>query len=154
MNRIAELRKSKGITQIDLAKKLGIAQNTLSQYENELRNPSASIILSIAEIFGVSTRYLLGLPDTDAEQEEAKDSIQDVTAIQELYSTYNSSIISELNLALQNGWKLLHVGTVTEQCDCGSAGSCICYTLGWFGPSSDAPYIRTEDDSLAHLQSW
>ena len=61
MNKIAELRKRNGISQSELAAQLGIAQNTLSQYENEVRKPTVRIIERIADIFGVTTNYVLGI---------------------------------------------------------------------------------------------
>lgn len=53
MNRIAELRKKSGLSQSELAAKVGIAQNTLSQYETNLRNPKHDIILKIADALHV-----------------------------------------------------------------------------------------------------
>ena len=66
MNRIAELRKKSGLSQSELATKVGIAQNTLSQYETNLRNPKHDIILKIAEALHVFPHELYG----DAEWKE------------------------------------------------------------------------------------
>jgi repressor LexA len=60
MNRIKELRKSKNITQVRLAKILNIAQPTLSGYETGNFQPDNDVLLQIADFFGVSVDYLLG----------------------------------------------------------------------------------------------
>lgn len=60
MNRIAELRKQRGLSQVELAGKVGIAQNTLSQYETGIRMPTWQISQSLAALFGVSIGYLMG----------------------------------------------------------------------------------------------
>ena len=62
-SKIKELRIVNGLSQQDLAKKLNAKQNTLSRYENNLARPSYEILVSIAEIFDVSTDYLLGVED-------------------------------------------------------------------------------------------
>lgn len=59
-NRIKELRKNKNLTLIDLSKKINIPNNTISQYENERRNPTESTWQKIADFFNVSVEYLKG----------------------------------------------------------------------------------------------
>lgn len=58
--RIQEIRKSKGIKQKELAAKLGIAANTLSQYETGNREPDLETIKRIALILEVTVDELLG----------------------------------------------------------------------------------------------
>lgn len=58
--RIRFLRDGAGMTQKDLAKKLNIANSTLSQYENDLRVPSDAVKARLADCFGVTVDYLLG----------------------------------------------------------------------------------------------
>lgn len=59
-NRLVSLRKEFGFTQKDLADKLNITAKAISFYELEQREPSEMVLIQIAEIFGVSTDYLLG----------------------------------------------------------------------------------------------
>lgn len=59
-NRIAELRKNQGWSQSVLAKQIGVAQNTVSQYENGLRDIPTNIVLKLATLFEVTPSYLLG----------------------------------------------------------------------------------------------
>ena len=62
MNHIADIRKAHGLSQSQLASQLGIAQNTLSQYENGIRTPTKRIISNISKMFEVTENYVLGYP--------------------------------------------------------------------------------------------
>lgn len=55
--RIKKLRKSKGVTQRELATRLGISEQAVSKWEKNLSNPSTKNLLQIAKIFGVSITY-------------------------------------------------------------------------------------------------
>lgn len=57
--RIQEIRKSKGIKQKELAEKLGIAANTLSQYETGNREPDIETTKKIAKELGVTVDELI-----------------------------------------------------------------------------------------------
>lgn len=57
-NRIAELRKEKGLTLKQLGDILEIRDNTLSQYETGKRNPQLGLLQEIADYFDVSLEYL------------------------------------------------------------------------------------------------
>lgn len=61
--RIKNLREEKNLTQKDLAKKLNIANSTLSQYETGQRVPSDEVKIKIAEFFQVTLDYLFGVTD-------------------------------------------------------------------------------------------
>lgn len=60
MNRIKELRKSNGLTLVELSQKVGIPNNTISQYENEKREPKEPTWQALANFFNVSVDYLKG----------------------------------------------------------------------------------------------
>lgn len=60
MNRITQLRNEHGMKQADLARRLGVAPNTLSYYENEKRQLFPEMIRKICAVFGVTSDYLLG----------------------------------------------------------------------------------------------
>lgn len=63
MNRIAQLRKEKGMNQQQLGKALGAAQNTISNWELGKRDPDYTMCIRLADFFGVSLDYLLGNSD-------------------------------------------------------------------------------------------
>lgn len=59
-NKLRLLRKEKGLTQKQLADKLGLAFSTISMYERGDREPDFEILESIADFFNVSMDYLHG----------------------------------------------------------------------------------------------
>ena len=63
--RIKAARKRAGLTQKELGAKLGVAYQTLAQWENDLRNPKIETIQRIADALGVSLQYILGVVDED-----------------------------------------------------------------------------------------
>ena len=67
-DRIARLRRERGVTQIDLAKKLGVPQSTVSRYERgRLRLPSESLG-KIAQMLGVPVDDILGTRPLQSEE--------------------------------------------------------------------------------------
>ena len=61
--RICELRTALGWSQVQLAKRLGAAKQTVSNWENDNIQPSVEMLVRLAKIFGVTTDYLLGLEE-------------------------------------------------------------------------------------------
>lgn len=61
--RIVKLRRAKKMTQEQLADALGISRAALSHYEKGRREPDFQIVTKVAEFFGVSSDYILGLTD-------------------------------------------------------------------------------------------
>ncbi|WP_422120211.1 helix-turn-helix domain-containing protein [Limosilactobacillus fermentum] len=61
--RIAQLRKSRSMSQFQLAKTLNIATSTLGMYETNRRKPNMEMLEKLADFFGVSVDYLLGRPE-------------------------------------------------------------------------------------------
>lgn len=59
--RICELRTALGWSQVELAKRLGVAKQTVSNWENENIQPSIEMLVRLSRLFNVSTDYLLGL---------------------------------------------------------------------------------------------
>lgn len=58
---ILELRKEKGLTQQELAKKLNITDKAVSKWERGLSYPDITSISSLANILGVDSSYLIDL---------------------------------------------------------------------------------------------
>ena len=63
MLRLKELREQKHLTQDGLGIKLSISQSTISAYEIGDRTPDLDMLITIANFFGVSIDYLVGLSD-------------------------------------------------------------------------------------------
>ena len=58
-NRIQYLRKSKGISQEELADKIGVSRQAVSKWESEKSSPDLEKIILLSEYFEVTTDYLL-----------------------------------------------------------------------------------------------
>ena len=63
MNRIKDLREDRDLRQIDVAQAVGIDQRSLSNYETGKTNPDSETIVRLADFFGVSCDYLLGVSE-------------------------------------------------------------------------------------------
>ena len=59
--RLLALRKTRGLTQAQLAEALGTTQRVISHYETNAELPPSSIIIPLARVLVVSTDELLGL---------------------------------------------------------------------------------------------
>ncbi len=59
--RIRELRVERGLSQKELAEQIGVAQNTVAQYEKGTAKTSLEVIVNLAVILNTTTDYLLGL---------------------------------------------------------------------------------------------
>lgn len=59
MENLKELRKAKGISLKELGSIVGVAESTMSLYENGKRQPDYETLLKLAEFFGVTVDYLL-----------------------------------------------------------------------------------------------
>ena len=63
MFKLKELRKKNHISQVRLSMEMNMAQNTISQYENEVRQADYETLIAFADFFYVSVDYLLGRTD-------------------------------------------------------------------------------------------
>ena len=60
-SRLKELRKQAGLTQKQLGDRLGITKSVVSFYELRERTPSPEVLVKMAEVFHVTTDFLLGI---------------------------------------------------------------------------------------------
>ena len=60
-NRVKELRLAKSLSQEQLAEKIGLTKQAISQYERGDRNPSMAVLGALCDFFNVSSDYLLGI---------------------------------------------------------------------------------------------
>ncbi|MBQ7697597.1 MAG: helix-turn-helix transcriptional regulator [Paludibacteraceae bacterium] len=58
-DRIKYLREQKGLTQADLARQLGITRSSVNAWEMGISVPSTQYVVELANMFNVSTDYLL-----------------------------------------------------------------------------------------------
>ena len=58
--RLKDLRKQVGLTQVDVARKLGISQQAYASWERGAKKPTQENLVKIAQVLNVSIDYLVG----------------------------------------------------------------------------------------------
>ena len=61
--RIKQLRLERGLSQVDLARRLSVSKQSVSNWENDNILPSIEMLVKLSHIFSVSTDFLLGEDD-------------------------------------------------------------------------------------------
>ena len=61
--RLKELREETNLTQSEVAKQCNLSCQCISSLEMGTRNPTGSTIIALADLFGVTSDYLLGRSD-------------------------------------------------------------------------------------------
>ncbi len=70
--RIKYHRKRLGLTQEELAQRMGVSAQAVSKWENSLSSPDISILPELAEVFGISLDELLGRVESGSKVHEAQ----------------------------------------------------------------------------------
>ena len=83
--RLKKLRKDAGLTQVDVANKLGISQPAYASWERGVKNPTQDNLVKIAQVLNVSVDYLVG------NSEEKTDELDNI----ELLFRMNSKGLTE-----------------------------------------------------------
>ncbi|MCD8119994.1 MAG: helix-turn-helix domain-containing protein [Lachnospiraceae bacterium] len=65
-SKLKYLRTSSGMTQKQLAERIGVTKSVISFYELRERTPSPDVLIKLSDIFRVSTDYLLGIERNDS----------------------------------------------------------------------------------------
>ena len=86
-NFIAQKRKEKNLTQMQLAEILGVSNKTVSKWERAESSPDISILVDIADIFGVSLDYLVRSENIEETVRENRKSEK----------TYNRKVITYMS---------------------------------------------------------
>ena len=63
--KLSQLRRQAGLTQAEMAKRLGISKSAVSMYERGNREPELDLLQEMADLFGVSVSSLLGREKDD-----------------------------------------------------------------------------------------
>ncbi|MBQ7962453.1 MAG: helix-turn-helix transcriptional regulator [Clostridia bacterium] len=69
MINLKQLRKSKGISQQQLADVIGVSQQSINKYENHNVEPDIRTLISIAEYFNTTVDFLVGKGENEKENE-------------------------------------------------------------------------------------
>ena len=59
--RLRALRQARKMSQVDLARRLGVTKQSVSNWENDNIQPSIEMLVKLSKTFSVTTDYLLGL---------------------------------------------------------------------------------------------
>lgn len=59
--RIYSLRRERGLTQTELAAKIGVARSSVANWEKGIRFPEINYVQAMATVFGVPIDYLYGM---------------------------------------------------------------------------------------------
>ncbi len=110
--RIRECRKALSLTHKTLGERLNQNRAIISYYENAKRRPNIEILVELAEIFSVSTDYLLGLTDVKSTETDIK-AMCDYTGLTEeslsfLSETTDKEIINFL-FGTEKGQEYLYI---------------------------------------------
>lgn len=81
--KIKQLRKKNGYTQLELAKELGLTRSSVNAWEQDISIPSTKYIRELAKLFGVSTDYLLDMDESSTVNVSGLE-VKDVQAIYEI----------------------------------------------------------------------
>lgn len=110
---ISSLRKEKGMTQLELAEKMGVTDKAVSKWERDLSYPDLNSIPKLAEIFDVSVEDLMQ-NRLESQREEKKDitplvhMILKAIALAMGVSVVVLSILTELDV--NSGMGMLGIG--------------------------------------------
>jgi transcriptional regulator with XRE-family HTH domain len=101
--RIAERRKAQGLTQVELAERLGVSQQTLAHYEVGRLRVAVAMLPALAKELAVPVEDLVGMPATKAKRGPAPKLQQQIEQIQQLPRTKQRFVMQMLDTVLQQG---------------------------------------------------
>lgn len=101
--RIAERRKTQGLTQVELAERLGISQQTLAHYEVGRLRVAVAMLPALAKELAVPVEDLVGVPATKGKRGPAPKLQQQIEQIQQLPRTKQRFVMQMLDTVLQQG---------------------------------------------------
>ncbi len=79
-NRLKELRKSRGYTQQELAKLIGVSASSIGMYEQGRREPENAVLSKICQVLNTTTDYLIGFSaEKPVKNQDVNDVIDDFT---------------------------------------------------------------------------
>jgi len=103
-DRIQSLRKSKGMSQEELADAVGVSRQAVSKWESEQATPDIDKVLIMSEVFGVTTDYILkGIEPVKTEDHKTMGDVVDQKILTKENGTRAKKILK---------WVLIGVGAL------------------------------------------
>lgn len=109
---IAELRKEKGMTQLELAEKMGVTDKAVSKWERDLSCPDINSLPNLAEILGVTVDELMQIKkEAENPSQSVQDIIQLIFKVVPLAMGVAVVVLSVMGeLETQSGFTMLGIG--------------------------------------------
>ena len=109
---IAELRKEKGMTQLELAEKMGVTDKAVSKWERDLSCPDINSLPNLAEILGVTVDELMQIKrEAENPKQSPKEIVQTVLKAVPLAMGVAVVVLSVLDeLPIKSGFIMLGIG--------------------------------------------
>ncbi len=106
MEKLRELRKASGLTTTELGKIIGCSNPTITNYERGYRNPDPETLVKLANYFGVTVDYLLGLEDETPASAHTPTTNEQTEAERELLTLFRelSPYLQDLTLQTVRNW--------------------------------------------------
>ena len=101
---LKQLRNKKGVSQQQLADRVGISQQSVNKYENHNIEPDITTLINLADYFSTSVDYLVGHTETDRmiEPVEKCDLNADEFALMDGYRKLNEKEKESIRLIINN----------------------------------------------------
>ena len=103
--RLAKLRKDAGMSQLQLAEKLGITQSLISRYERGDRRMYDDLLAEVARILGVTPNDILGIGATKKintdEESISRRLVKNMKRIESLPRRAQDKLIATIEMALK-----------------------------------------------------
>lgn len=96
--RIKELRKEHGLSQSDLAQRIGVSLGAIKHWEQGRGDPNVAALISIAILFNVSVDYLVGRSEHRALVLDDKDVQRVVEVVHELPEAHRIALLQYAEL--------------------------------------------------------
>jgi len=101
--RVAALRARAGLTQGDVAERLGMSQRLLSYYEREASDIPASMLVPLADVLGVGVHELLGISESGSRKPGPKGYLQErFEAVREMPRKDQQFVVKFLDQVLED----------------------------------------------------
>ena len=109
---IAELRKEKGMTQLELAEKMGVTDKAVSKWERDLSCPDINSLPNLAEILGVTVDELMQIKrEAEKPKQSPKEIAQLIFKVVPLAMGVAVVVLSIMEeLPIQSGFIMLGIG--------------------------------------------
>lgn len=99
--RLAQLRRERGFTQVELARKLRVGQSVVSDYERGRKRLHGQLIVKLARILGVTSDELLGLSGTERSDLEAlRPFLRRLRNVQKLSTRERKALLTTIDVFL------------------------------------------------------